>query len=79
MTELKGNWLQRNWRPILMVIIMLILLNNYIIAPYVMLFFPKSALVLELPPALFTLLTIGVGGYVIGRSAEKIKGVDNGK
>jgi hypothetical protein len=27
---------------------------------------------LELPDKLWNLLTIGVGGYVVGRSAEKI-------
>ena len=31
-------------------------------------------ILLELPDALWTLLTIGVGGYTVGRSAEKVAG-----
>ncbi|MCS7280543.1 MAG: hypothetical protein NZ583_02795 [Desulfobacterota bacterium] len=27
---------------------------------------------LEIPPDMWTLLEIGIGGYVVGRSAEKI-------
>jgi len=66
-TEMQGNWLQRSWRPILMLMIMLIILNNYILFPY----FPQTLLVLELPDHLWTLLELGVGGYVVGRSVEK--------
>lgn len=61
------SWLQRNWRPMLMVTIMVILVNNYILAPYI-----PSMEILELPGGLWALLTTGTGGYVLGRSAEKI-------
>jgi len=66
-TELSGGWLQRNWRPILMMIAILIIANNYLFAPY----FPTNFIELELPAELWTLLQIGVGGYVGGRSIEK--------
>lgn len=65
------SWLQRNWRPILMLTIVLIVANNYVIAPYISLFGYKS-LALELPEAMWNLMNIGVGGYVVGRSGEKI-------
>jgi hypothetical protein len=39
--------------------------------PLLRLFFNESV-ILELPDKLWNLLQIGVGGYVIGRSAEKI-------
>lgn len=69
--EIQGDsWLQRNWRPLLMVSIVAILVNNYILFPYLSLFTDK-VVVLDLPHDLFTLLTVGVGGYVVGRSAEK--------
>lgn len=62
------SWLQRNWRPILMLSVVAILVNNYIVHPYL----PEAATSLELPDGLWGLLKIGVGGYVIGRSGEKI-------
>lgn len=65
------SWLQRNWRPLLMLIVIIIIANNYIIFPYLS-FLNLKIKMLELPTELFTLLTIGVGGYVIGRSGEKI-------
>jgi hypothetical protein len=69
--EIQGeSWLQRNWRPILMLTVVLIVANNYLIYPYLSLFFSK-ALILELPERLYSLMEIGVGGYVVGRSVEK--------
>jgi len=65
------SWLQRNWRPILMLVIVAIVANNYLIFPYLALFTDKAVL-LELPEKLFNLMAIGVGGYVLGRSGEKI-------
>ncbi|GAA6184858.1 MULTISPECIES: 3TM-type holin [Alteromonadaceae] len=65
------SWIQRNWRPVLMMVIIFIVANNYILFPYLNLFTDKVAM-LELPEELFTLLTVGVGGYVVGRSGEKI-------
>lgn len=72
MAELSGgNWLQRSWRPILMLSIVAIVVNNYLLVPYLTLFgLPATAL--DLPPELFNLMTVGVGGYVLGRSGEKI-------
>ena len=66
------SWLQRNWRPILMISIVAIVVNNYLLVPYGQMFFPGSVKVLELPPALWELMKIGVGGYVIGRTGEKM-------
>ncbi|RMF59282.1 MAG: hypothetical protein D6748_06790 [Calditrichaeota bacterium] len=70
--EAQGHsWLQRNWRPILMLTVVAIIANNYIIYPYLSMFTDK-AVVLELPDQLYTLMTVGVGGYIVGRSGEKI-------
>ena len=72
LAEAKGqSWLQRNWRPILMMTVIVILANNYILVPYLAMWTTKIT-VLTLPPKLYTLMEIGVGGYVVGRSAEKI-------
>ena len=69
-TELSGNWLQKSWRPILMLSITAILVNNYILVPYLQLF-GLPATVLDFPDRLWNLLTLGVSGYIVGRSAEK--------
>lgn len=69
--EIQGqSWMQRNWRPVLMLTIVAIVANNYIIYPYLSLFTAR-AVVLELPEKLYNLMSIGVGGYIVGRSAEK--------
>jgi len=71
LAEMGGNWLQRSWRPILMLSIVAIIVNNYVFAPYRQAVFGTSV-TLELPSRLWDLLMVGVGGYVVGRSAEKI-------
>lgn len=72
LAELQGaSWLQRNWRPILMLVVVMIIANNYILFPYMQLFgFPAT--VLELPDKLYTLMVTGVGGYIVGRTGEKM-------
>ena len=69
--EIQGeSWLQRNWRPILMLVIVSIVANNYLVYPYLSLFW-NQAPVLTLPEHLYSLMKIGVGGYIVGRSVEK--------
>ncbi len=65
--EMSGNWLQRSWRPLLMLMIIAIIGNNYILFPY----FPEKLEMLELPENLWDILKLGLGGYVVGRSVEK--------
>lgn len=72
--EAQGNWLQRSWRPLLMLTIIGILFNNFILSPYLCDFFPKIFHPLALPERLFTLMEIGVGGYMILRTSEKSGG-----
>lgn len=71
LAEAQGSWIQRNWRPLLMMVIVVIIANNYVFFPYAKLFFPNSVVILELPEPLWNLMNIGVGGYVVGRTAEK--------
>jgi F420-0:gamma-glutamyl ligase-like protein len=72
--EAKGkSWLQRNWRPGLMAIFGLIIFNNYIVAPYIgLLAGAKYQVMLQIPADMWGLLKLGVSGYIVGRSAEKI-------
>jgi len=57
--------LARNWRPLLMLTFTFAFAWNYILAPLLGLH------VLDLPQDAWTLMKIGVGGYIVGRSAEK--------
>lgn len=70
--EAKGeSWLQRNWRPLTMMVFLAIIANNFIIVPYLSAF----GLVipyLPIPPDMWTLLWIGIGGYIGSRGAEKV-------
>ena len=64
--EAKGNWLQRSWRPILMLSFGFIVIYVKFLAPI----FGFTIPILEIE--FWELLKIGIGGYVVGRSAEKI-------
>ena len=71
-TEAQGeSWLQRNWRPLTMLSFVSILVNNYIAVPWLQALGVQSVAVLEMPAEFFTLLTVGLGGYVVGRTMEK--------
>lgn len=65
-----GSWIAANWRPCIMLMFGFIVANNYIIAPYASAMFGVSVS-LPLPPDLWSLLKLGIGGYVVGRSVEK--------
>lgn len=60
--EAKGqSWLQRNWRPITMLtFLVLVVLDSF------------GLLAFRLSNEAWLLLQIGLGGYVVGRTGEKI-------
>lgn len=60
------SYLARNWRPILMLTFTYIIAHNFVIAPMFSLKF------LAVPEPMWELLKIGMGGYIFGRTAEKI-------
>jgi len=64
------HWIVAAWRPITMLTFVAIIANNYLLFPYLSLFWDAAPL-LELPESLWELLKIGLGGYVVGRSVEK--------
>jgi hypothetical protein len=67
----KAGWFASSWRPLLMYVLIFILVWNYILGP-VLLFFFKASITITLPGDVWTLLQIGLGGYVVGRSAESV-------
>jgi len=69
--EIGGHsWLQRNWRPIIMMLFGAVIMNNLLVYPYLSLFFEKAPQV-PIPPPMWGLLKIGIGGYILGRSVEQ--------
>ncbi|PWJ44184.1 3TM-type holin [Sediminitomix flava] len=70
--EARGNWLQRSWRPILMLAFGFIVIYAYFIEPAFMNVASEDLISKRLDPKFWDLLQIGLGGYVIGRSAEKV-------
>ncbi|MEM5789120.1 MAG: 3TM-type holin [Syntrophobacteraceae bacterium] len=60
-----ASFLQRNWRPILMLTFTYIIAHNYVLSPMF------SLQRLDIPPDMWELLKLGMGGYIIGRTAEK--------
>lgn len=62
--ESTGNWLQRSWRPLVMLTFaVIILIGTFTSLP-----------ILADSSRFWDLLEIGLGGYVIGRSGEKMLG-----
>jgi hypothetical protein len=61
-TEAKSeSWLTRNWRPITMLTFLALVVADQ-----------TGLLAFRLANEAWTLLQLGLGGYVIGRSAEKV-------
>lgn len=72
LAEINGkSAMQRNWRPTLMYVCIGIIANNFLFAPYMQAIFGWSVM-LVLPTELWALMTLGVGGYIGGRTFEKI-------
>lgn len=60
MKETQGNWLQRSWRPLVMLAFAgVVLLGTVVDIPY-----------LENDSKFWNLIEIGLGGFVVGRSIE---------
>ncbi len=70
--EAKGGWLQRNWRPILMLVFAGLVVAHWFgfTAPNI----PESV-----QNSLLNIVLVGMGGYIVGRSGEKIMDKYKGK
>lgn len=61
LAEMSGSWLQRNWRPISMLVFLALIVLDLL-----------GITRKELPPEVWSLFQLAFGGYIVGRSAEKI-------
>ena len=55
------SWIARNWRPITMLTFLVLVVGD-----------SMGLLATPLAPEAWTLLQLGLGGYIVGRSAEKV-------
>ena len=69
-SEMQGNFLQKSWRPITMLVFVYIIAHNYIFAPILGMLIDDIP-ILEIPSDMWDLLKLGIGGYIAGRSMEK--------
>jgi len=74
LSETRGNWLQRSWRPILMLAFGFIVIYAYFIEPAFFLGADETGVAESLNDNFWGLLKLGIGGYIIGRSTEKVAG-----
>jgi len=64
-TEMKGNFIQRSWRPMLMLFFAAVIGMKWF-------GLTDQSIPNELEMELLGIIKLGLGGYVVGRSAEKI-------
>ena len=64
-TEMTGSWLQRSWRPLTMLTFVALVVARW-------LGFAAPGMSEAEYLSVYDLIKIGLGGYVVGRSAEKI-------
>lgn len=76
--EAAGSWMQRSWRPILMFLLMGVILWHMIAVPMISAFtgisIGEMVGLAVVPTPVWTLLTVGMGGYIGGRTVEKVMG-----
>lgn len=71
------HWLTASWRPFTMVLFALVIAINILVIPYIVIpllwmFGVPVPEFMEIPDQVWTLITIGLSGYVGGRSGEKM-------
>lgn len=73
------SWIARNWRPMIMLLFGIVIALNYVIVP-ILAVFGVASLTIVIPTAMWDLLKLGISGYIVGRSGEKMINVwKNGK
>lgn len=71
--EAQGNWFQRSWRPIGALTCFLIILNSYLVAPYLRAIFGDRIPDFVISGQMWAFFTAFLTAYGIGRSYEKTK------
>lgn len=64
------SWITRSWRPLTMLTFLAIIVYQVI---FVSIFHLPPPDYKAIPDAMWGMLTVGIGGYMIGRTYEKVK------
>ena len=73
--EAQAGGIAAKWRPITMLSFVAIIICHYVLFPMIAVAFPAAAPILAamvLPPEMWVLIQVGLGGYTGGRSVEKV-------
>lgn len=76
--EANAGGIASKWRPYTMLSFVVIILCHYTLFPMIAVIFPQTAPVfaaMVLPPEMWVLIQVGLGGYTGGRSVEKVVGL----
>lgn len=76
--EAQAGGIAAKWRPITMLSFVAIIICHYVLFPMIAVMFPAAAPVFAamiLPPEMWVLIQVGLGGYAGGRSVEKVVGL----
>ncbi|MCH9844431.1 MAG: holin family protein [Alphaproteobacteria bacterium] len=67
------SWIQRNWRPLFMMSIVIMVIFNYLILPIINMIITRTIYEIIIPDQLWQAFMVGFGVYSAGRTYEKIK------
>lgn len=72
--ELEGSWLQRNWRPITMIVFVFIIFFQVVIIPIINAIYGTGTIVYykDITLKIIDVILVGIGAYIGGRSIEKV-------
>jgi len=70
--EMRGNWLQRSWRPVLMFVLMLLLINDYLIFPWYSQIVHGTFDTLEFPALFWYVILLTMVGSVGGEVSQAL-------
>jgi hypothetical protein len=70
--ETRGNFLQRSWRPLLVYVFLLVLINNVLVVPAASYYFGVDLLILVFPENVPDFITYAITGYMGARTIEKL-------
>ncbi len=67
------SWMQRNWRPLFMMSVVVMIIFNYLLLPVIDMIAKREIYPIIIPEQLWQAFMVGFGVYSAGRTYEKVK------
>ncbi len=67
------GWIQRNWRPLFMMTVVIMIAFNYLVLPIIDMIITRKIYPIEIPEQLWQAFMVGFGVYSAGRTYEKVR------